>query len=54
MEVSGFGLGCLLGGSMGVLAGLLLKNETAIVVSYGIGFAGGGFLGAFITRRLTK
>ncbi|MDB4749585.1 hypothetical protein OAF83_01640 [Rubripirellula sp.] len=53
-DVCGFGLGCLLGGLIGVLAGLLSRNETMIVFSYCIGFVGGGFLGAFITRRLSK
>jgi uncharacterized protein YcfJ len=53
-EVCGFGLGCLLGGLIGVSAGLLSRNETVIVCSYCIGFVGGGFLGAFVTRRLTK
>ncbi len=52
-EMCGFGLGCLLGGLTGVLAGLLSSNETLIMLCYCIGFVGGGYLGACATRRLT-
>jgi len=53
-EMCGFGMGCLLGGMAGVLTGLLCRSEWAIISSYSIGFAGGGFLGALIVKRLTK
>ncbi|MDB4494183.1 MAG: hypothetical protein ACR2N1_06255 [Rubripirellula sp.] len=52
-EVCGFGLGCLIGGLLGALAGLLSSNETVVILSYSIGFIGGGFLGTSATRRLT-
>jgi hypothetical protein len=53
-EACRFGVGCLLGGLLGVLAGLLSRNETVIIFSYSIGFVSGGFLAAFATRRRTK
>ncbi|MDA7893356.1 hypothetical protein N9B38_00425 [bacterium] len=53
-ELCGFGLGCLVGGLTGVGAGLWCQTEVAIITSYAIGFLSGGFLGALITRRLTR
>ncbi len=52
-EVCGFGLGCLLGGLLGALAGLLYSDEIVVILCYSIGFIGGGFLGISATRRLT-
>ncbi len=52
-EVCGFGLGCLLGGLLGAVAGLLSSNETVVILYYCIGFIGGGFVGASAMKRLT-
>ena len=53
-ELCGFGAGCLLGGLVGVAAGMWCRTELAVISSYGFGFTGGGILGAIITRRLTR
>lgn len=53
-ELCGFGVGCLLGGLVGVSIGLWCRTEVAIITSYGLGFVSGGFLGAIITRHLTR
>ena len=53
-ELCGFCVGCLLGGLGGVAAGLWCRTEVAIVTNYALGFVGGGFLGAIITRQFTR
>lgn len=53
-ELCGFGLGCFLGGLAGVVVGLWCRTEVAIITSYGIGFVGGGFLGALTTKHFTR